>query len=40
MVGSTEIDIFEVRRSSKFVCYIFDMLNRACYFRTCLKVKG
>ena len=30
MVDSTEIDIFEVRRSSTTVCCILDMLNRAC----------
>ena len=30
MVGSTEINIFEVRKSSTTVCYILDMLNRAC----------
>ena len=29
MVGSTEISIFEVRRSSTAVCSILDMLNRA-----------
>ena len=30
MVGSTEISIFELRRSSTTVCRILDMLNRAC----------
>ena len=30
MVGKSEISIFEVRRSSTTVCYILDMLNRAC----------
>ena len=30
MVGSTEISIFEVRRSSTTVGCILDMLNRAC----------
>ena len=29
MVGSTEISVFEVRRSSTTVCCILDMLNRA-----------
>ena len=29
MVGSAEINIFEVRRSSTTVC-IFDVSNRAC----------
>ena len=30
MVGSTEISIFEVRRSSTSVCCILYMLNIAC----------
>ena len=30
MVGSTEISIFEVRRSSKIVCCSLDISGRAC----------
>ena len=30
MVGSTEMSIFEARRSSTTVCCILDMLNKAC----------
>ena len=30
MVGSAEINIFEVRRSSTTVCCIFDISSRAC----------
>ena len=30
MVGSAEINIFEVFRSSTTVCCIFDISNRAC----------
>ena len=40
MVGSTNINIFEVLRSSNTVCCILDMLNRACPSARCLKVKG
>ena len=32
MVGSTEMSIFEVRRSGTTVCCILDMLNRASSF--------
>ena len=31
MVGSTEISIFEVRRSSNVVCCILDISSRACF---------
>ena len=30
MVGSTEISIFEVRRSSNIVCCTIDISSRAC----------
>ena len=39
MVGSAEINIFEVRRSSSTVCCIFDISSLS--FRTrCLKVES
>ena len=31
MVGSTEISIFEVRRSSTTVCCTLDMLSKSMY---------